>query len=119
MNSMENQSKPASTKPGPLCSKRAASSGSISGSISGSGPLLNDFQTQNKSKRMENEEDDIEIQEESFTPSNGSYNKKLGIFTNKSTSSEGSGKLSFLFLVKVGVIVICILLFFSITMTKV
>ena len=92
MNSMENQSKTTS-KPGPLCSKRA---------------VVN----------LENE-GDLEIQEESFTPSNGSsYNRKLGIFTNKSTSSEGSGKLSFLFLVKVGVIVICIL-FFSITMTKV
>ena len=69
MNSMETQSKTTS-KPGPLCSKRAV-------------------------ENMENE-GDLEIQEESFTPSNGSlYNRKLGIFTNKSTSSEGSGKLSF------------------------
>ena len=66
------------SKPGPASSKRPK----------------NDTQTENnKSKRMENEEDDDQIQEESFTSSNGSYNKKLGIFTNKSTSSEeSSGK---------------------------
>ena len=64
------------SKPGPASSKRPK----------------NDTQTENnKSKRMENEGDD-QIQEESFTPSNGSYNRKLGIFTNKSTSSEESGK---------------------------